>query len=100
RRRGWAEVVLRKGGPASWSFHPAYLGRDLRTVPQATARRRQEWDALCRRLGAADHAAEYRAELPRADARHRRLFTSRSLPRWIELKLHQRGLIPRASEAS
>jgi poly-gamma-glutamate capsule biosynthesis protein CapA/YwtB (metallophosphatase superfamily) len=95
RKTGWVEIVLRKGMPTEFQFHPAVLTRRLTVVPEDTARRQTEWSNLGRRLETKDYNAEYAAEYRRVQSQAN---SQQPLARRIELRLFKYGLLPNAVE--
>lgn len=98
RRTAWIEVRLMKGKPAETILHPVRLTRRLDIAPDETPERYAEWDGLCRVLNAPNYERAYAAEVARAQERARWRWDWSSVPRRVELKLFQWGLIPFAVE--
>lgn len=97
---GWVEVTLQRGRATAVRFRPALLRRDGTVVPQETRCRLHAWETLCQRLASPNYAADYQAEVRRAEARLRWQAAWRSPWRRLELWLFRHGLMPLAVEGT
>jgi hypothetical protein len=100
RRTAWVEVELVKGEPARTNFHPVRLTPALDIVPEESRARTRDWERINQQMLAEDYTSAYASELRLAAERTRWRYAWRSLPRLIELKLFQHGLLPFTVEAT